>query len=275
MPPLVAHALVRLGAVQHPLVGCLRVDGPGADRADVAARAGLRGAERAELDVARAAEHLRQPLADLLGGALPAHRHGRQAAPGQREADACVSPEDLLERDRRAEAGRLEPLPAEEVERVEPDLRCLLEDRPGRLLALVPLLGSGAHDVAGELVHPVAHLPDVVGQVECEPAGRLIGIAHLRHSSPPRRRGPRGSAPARAGPFAVRPRFLRGTPKLLKSSMAWPNAHRRHRALRLPAGAGRGPDDLAQAVRLPRGRGSRRSAVRAARCGSCHHSNIE
>src|SRR5258708_5330204 len=55
-----------LGPVQHPLVGRLRVDGPGPDRADITAGVGLGGAERAELDIARAAEHLRQPLPDLL-----------------------------------------------------------------------------------------------------------------------------------------------------------------------------------------------------------------
>ena len=42
------------------------------------------------------------------------------------------------------------------LEAVEADLRGLLDDRPGRLLALVPLGGGRAHDVLGEAVDPVA-----------------------------------------------------------------------------------------------------------------------
>ncbi len=174
----------RLGAVQHPLAGGLIVDGPGPDRPDVAAGLGLGRAERAQLDVAGTAEHLRYPLADLLGGALPADRHRGQATAGQGQADARVAPEQFLEGDRGAEAGRLEPLAAEEVERVQADLGRLGQDRPGRLLALVPLRGGRAHHVAGELVHPVAHGPHVVGQVEGEAAAVLFAVAHR---SPPRR----------------------------------------------------------------------------------------
>src|SRR5262249_28030885 len=44
----------------------------------------------------------------------------------------------------------------------------LLDDRPGGLLAGVPLGGGRAHDLAGEAVHPVAEIPLFLGQVERE-----------------------------------------------------------------------------------------------------------
>ena len=54
------------------------------------------------------------------------------------------------------------------LEAVEPDLRRLLDDRPGRLLALVPL-GSGRTDrLLGEAVHPVADVLLVLAQLERE-----------------------------------------------------------------------------------------------------------
>src|SRR5580698_5854828 len=87
-----------LGAVQHPFILGLVVDGPGTDRTHVTASIGLRRAERAELDVARAAEHLRQPLADLLVSAVARHRDGGQAGSDERQADARVTPEEFLER---------------------------------------------------------------------------------------------------------------------------------------------------------------------------------
>ncbi len=212
-----------LGAVQNPFVGCLRVDSPGPDRADITARVGFGRAERAEFDVVRAAEHLRQPLADLLGRAAAADGDRRQAASGQREADSGVAPEDFLEGDRRAKAGRFQPLPAEEVERVEPDLRGLFQDGPGRLLALVPLGGRRPHDIPGKLMHPVAHIADILGQVERELAARRLAAGHLlaiAHRGTPCH----GREYLRQHPVGP-PRPIRGTAKLLKSSMAGRNPH--------------------------------------------------
>ena len=74
------------------------------------------------------------PLADLLGRAVGADAGRGQRGADDREADAGVTPEQLLHRDRDAEPGLVEALGGEEVERVEPDLRGLLEDRPRELL---------------------------------------------------------------------------------------------------------------------------------------------
>ena len=132
-----------LGAVEHPLVAGLVVARAGAHRADVAARVGLGGAERRDLEVAGLAEHLRHPLADLLVGAVGAHAGGGQGGADDGQADAGVAPEQLLHRDRDAEAGPVEALGGEEVQGVEADLGGLLDDRPGELLALVPLRAAG------------------------------------------------------------------------------------------------------------------------------------
>ena len=144
-----------LGAVDDPLVGGLVVAGTGAHRADVAAGVGLGGAEGAELEVARGAEHLRDPLEHLLLGAVAAHAGGGQRRTDDRQADAGVAPAQLLHGDRDAEAGRVEALGGEEVHRVDAGLGGLLDDGPGELLLLVPLRGGGTDDVGGEAVQPL------------------------------------------------------------------------------------------------------------------------
>ena len=133
-----------LGAVEDPLVVGLVVRRPRAHRADVGAGVGLGGAERRELEVTRAAEHLRDPLHRLLVGAVAADGGGRERRTDDGQADAGVAPEELLHRDRDAEPGLVEALGGPEVERVEPDLGGLLDDRPRELLALVPLGGRRA-----------------------------------------------------------------------------------------------------------------------------------
>ncbi len=165
-----------LGAVEHPLVGGLVVDGAGADRAHVAARVGLGGAERAQAHVVGGAEHLRGPLQDLLLGAVGGDGHRGQRGAGQRQRDAGIAPVQLLVDDGDAHPAGLEHLVGEEVEGVQADPGGLLEDRPGGLLPFVPLRGGGADDVAGELVHPVADLAQVLAQFEAERrCGRLVG----------------------------------------------------------------------------------------------------
>ena len=89
-----------------------------------------------------------------------------------RHADAGVAPEELLVDDRQRQPGRVGEELGQPLEAVEADLRGLLDDRPGRLLALVPLGGGGAHDVLGEAVDPVAHVALVLGELEREGGGR-------------------------------------------------------------------------------------------------------
>ena len=74
----------------------------------------------------------------------------------------------LLAGDGQREPGRVGPAVGEELEAVEADLGGLLDDRPRRLLALVPLGGGRAHDLFGEAVHPVAQVPLFLVQVERE-----------------------------------------------------------------------------------------------------------
>ena len=88
----------RLGAVEHPLVLGLVVHGPGAQRAHVGAGVGLGHAEGAELRLRRRAVALRHPLDDLLGRAVAGDAGGGEAGAEDRQADAGVAPEQLLER---------------------------------------------------------------------------------------------------------------------------------------------------------------------------------
>src|SRR5207247_20441 len=84
------------------------------------------------------------PLADLLGCAV-AHESGdRKRAAEDRERDAGVAPAHLLADDRERDAGGVAQRIREELHRVEPDVGGLLDDRPRRLLALVPLTHGGA-----------------------------------------------------------------------------------------------------------------------------------
>ena len=50
------------------------------------------------------------------------------------------------------------------------------DDRPRELLALVPLVGGGPHDVLGEVVDPLLDLLDVFGQLEGELAHRHLTV---------------------------------------------------------------------------------------------------
>ncbi len=110
------------------------------------------------------------------GVPLAASDGGGQRGADDGEADAGVAPEQLLHGDRQPEPGLVEALGGEEVERVEADLRGLLDHRPGELLALVPLGRRRADHVLGERVHPLLQL-DVVGpEVEAR-RGRLVAHA--------------------------------------------------------------------------------------------------
>ena len=101
-------------------------------------------------------EALRHPLHRLLGRALAGDAGGGEAGAEDRQADAGVAPEQLLEGERQGQAGGVaEHGVGEEVERVQADLGRLLHDRVRELLPLVPLVGGGPDDVLGEVVDPL------------------------------------------------------------------------------------------------------------------------
>ena len=160
----------RLRAVEDPLVLGFVVHGLRLQRRHIGAGVGLGHAVRADHDVVRSgAEALRHPLHHLLGRAVAGDAGGGEAGAEDREADAGVAPEQLLERDRQREPGvvahrRLR----EEVERVQADLGGLLHDRHRELLPLVPLVGGRAHHGGGEIVHPVLDLLLVLVESEGE-----------------------------------------------------------------------------------------------------------
>ena len=120
------------------------------------------------------AEALRDPLADLLARALAEDRGDRERGAHDRHADAGVAPEQLLVDDRQRQAGLVGAELGERLEAVEADLRRLLDDRPRRLLALVPLGGGRADDVLGEAVDPVADVLLVLAELEREGGGGVL-----------------------------------------------------------------------------------------------------
>jgi hypothetical protein len=67
----------------------------------------------------------------------------------------------------------------EEFEAVEPDFGGLLEDRPGRLLALVPLGGGRADHAVGEPVNPLPQLTLLLVEVEPELHASPASVAVL------------------------------------------------------------------------------------------------
>ena len=102
------------------------------------------------------------------GGALPEDRGDGERGAHDRHPDAGVAPEQLLVGDRQRQAGLVGPELAQRFEAVEADLGGLLDHRPGRLLALVPLRGGGPDDALGEAVHPLADVLLVLVQLERE-----------------------------------------------------------------------------------------------------------
>ena len=124
--------------------------------------------KEATLGSSAVAEATRDPLRHLLGCALTEDRGDRERGAHDRHPDPCVTPEQLLVDDRQRQARLVEPELRQALVAVEADLRRLLDHRPRRLLALVPLGGGGADDVGGEPVDPVADVLLVLGQLERE-----------------------------------------------------------------------------------------------------------
>ena len=151
-----------LGAVDDVLVALL--DGPGAHRADVGARLGLRQAEGGELRLLD--EHSEELLLDLLRAADD-HGRGGKAVAHQRRADAGAAPAELL-LDQTAvegvETGAAVLLGELGVH--EADLVRLLDDllRPGGVSVVVPR--DGADLLLGEVVRQLAQVFLLVGEGE-------------------------------------------------------------------------------------------------------------
>src|SRR5262249_9799309 len=98
----------------------------------------------------------------------------RQGGPEDRHADAGVAPEELLVDDGEGETGGVGPELRDRLEAIEADFRRLLDDGPGKLLLLVPLMGGGADRLLGEAVGPVADVLLVLGELEGE--RRVAGV---------------------------------------------------------------------------------------------------
>ncbi len=165
-------------AVERPGVVGLVVLRGRADRADVRAGARLRGAEGCDLEVTFGAVALRHPLLDLLPRALACDRGDREPGAHDRHAKASVTPKQLLLHDRHREAGLVGGELLHRLKAVEADLVGLLDDRPRRLLALVPFVGGGAHDVLSEPVGPGLDVLLLLRELKGESRLLLFGCGH-------------------------------------------------------------------------------------------------
>ena len=158
-----------LGAVEHPLVGRLVVDRPAPERADVRPGVGLAHAEGSECDrVVVLAEAPRHPLHDLLGRAVGDDAGHAEHRTEDGQPDPGVAPEQLLVGDRDGQPRRVGERVGDELPRVQPDLGRLLDQRPRRLLPLVPLVGSRPDDAFGKVVDPLLDLELVLVEPEGE-----------------------------------------------------------------------------------------------------------
>ena len=171
MPPLVAHVLVPLmthsSVASSYLARVMMAD-------DVRAGARLRRAERREQRLVDGAEHLGQPLPQLLGRSGRGQRRGGEPGAQDRQARCPRHPRTSP---RRPSACRVRSARRPAWRRapgVQADLGRLLDDRPRRLLALVPLRGRRPDDVRSEVVHPVPDLDDVVGAARAKTSWRLV-----------------------------------------------------------------------------------------------------
>ena len=184
----------RLLPVQDPVVCGLVVPCPRAQGGDVRSGVGLGYAEGAHLWVVGGPVALRHPFHQLLrspGGEDPGHGERR---PHDRHADAGVAPEELLVDDRQGQPRGVCPELRQALERVQPDLRRLLDHGPGGLLPLVPFRGRRPHDSLRKAVHPVTNVLLVLRELERErgPVVAWVGGAPPQ-PQPARRRARRWS----------------------------------------------------------------------------------
>ncbi len=152
MPPLVMKVFVPLRI--HSSLR-LVVDGSASERAHVRTGVGLGDAEGGEIDLAVVAlEAEWEPFAGLFWRAVRHDSGDCERAAKDREADAGVTPSDLLHHDGHEDPGRVAEGVGDEVEGVQTHASSLLDDRPRGLLSLVPFVGGWPDHALGEVVHP-------------------------------------------------------------------------------------------------------------------------
>src|SRR6201988_3232731 len=97
------------------------------------------------LDVLVGAITPRHPFRDLLGGARSDDANGSERASHDRHRYSGVTPEELLGQDRKTLSGWVAQERHQYLVAVKPDTGGLLQDRPWRLLAVVPVERSRAN----------------------------------------------------------------------------------------------------------------------------------
>src|SRR5262249_2460612 len=90
---------------------------------------------------------------------------------------------ELLVDDREGEAGGVRPELGDGLEPVEADLGGLLDDRPGKLLPLVPLVRGRTDRLLREAVRPLADVLLILGELERE--GRVAHLDAVLLGDPP------------------------------------------------------------------------------------------
>ena len=131
----------------------------------------------ASLILSARAEALGQPLHDLLGRAVGEDAGDAEGRAEDGEPDAGVAPAISSITIGQQHAGGVAEGVGHEVERVQPDLGRLLDDGPGGLLPLVPLVGDGPNHVLGEVVDPLLDLELVLVELEGEVSHRARHLA--------------------------------------------------------------------------------------------------
>src|SRR6202030_960632 len=136
--------------------------------AHVRAGARLGGAERRDLRISWTAEHLGKELTELLGRSARRERSRSQTRPEDGQRDTSIAPEHLLEHGQQPETAGFSGHLREQLRRVQADFRGLSDDRPRRLLALIPFGGGGPDHLGGKLVHPVTNVHNFFRQFQRE-----------------------------------------------------------------------------------------------------------
>ncbi len=239
MPPLVAHAFCPLrthSSFASSYLAVVRI----AETSEPAS--GSEAQKAATFGSSAVPKHCGIHSPSCSGVPCPKIAATASEVPEDAHADPGVAPEQLLVDDRQRQAGLVGPELGQPFEAVEADLGRLLDHRPGRLLALVPLGGGGPHGALGEPVDPLPDVLLVLVQLEGEP--RPLGSDAAGRLRRPRRRSPLRWPP-----------LLRWSPW---AAMLHQNVSQSRLAARRPRLRGRG--GRRRAGPRPRRRRSRRSA---------------